>query len=450
MKRKLYNALIAWKDKKDRKPLLLTGARQVGKTYLLQEFGKNEFENLVYLNLDREKERFELIFKDSIETGEIISRIETIIGAKIDPSNTLIVFDEIQEIPRALASLKYFCEDAPEYYIAASGSLLGIALHEGTSFPVGKIDSLSLAPLDFEEYLIATGNERYLGIIDDEKSLEIFADKLKMLFCEYLIVGGMPEVVKKWIENRDYAEVDIIQNTILLAYLNDISKHTDATMATRIHQVWNSLPAQFAKRNEKFMFNVIKDGARAREYEVAIQWLVDCNIVRKVDRLKWGDKLPLKAYAESTAFKLYFLDVGLFRHLVGASAEMVLNEERLFKEFNGLFVEQFVLQQMSEKYDLYYWSSEANAEVDFVTEMNGSVVPIEVKSGLNVKAKSLKMFRESYRPELSIRFSMRPLEYNNGLLNLPVYLAGMVTNYFNKYKNALIFYKNHKHDIMKS
>lgn len=433
MHRILYTQLLAWKTAKAHKPLLLTGARQVGKTYLLKEFAAREFRHVIYLNLDKDRERFEPIFNESISPTDILPKLEALTGTKITPTDTIIIFDEIQEIPRALSSLKYFCEEASEYYIAASGSLLGIALHPGTSFPVGKVESLELSPLSFQEFLLATGNERFLRVIDDKTTLKLFNDKLTLLFREYLIVGGMPEVVNNWVEKHDYAEVDKLQNLILLAYLADISKHTDTTTATRIHQIWNSLPAQFAKRNEKFMFNVIKPGARAREYEVAVQWLVDCNIVRKVERLKTGDKLPLKAYSEPSAFKLYFLDIGLFRHLAGANTSMILNDEALFKEFNGFFVEQYVLQQMDSQYNMYYWSSEANAEVDFVTEMHNTIVPIEVKSGTNVKAKSLKTFRDNYNPQLSIRFSLKPLEYNQGLLNLPIYLAGMAEPYINQY-----------------
>lgn len=433
MQRILYTQLLAWKTAKAHKPLLLTGARQVGKTYLLKEFAAREFRHVIYLNLDKDRERFEPIFNESISPTDILLKLEALTGTKITPTDTIIIFDEIQEIPRALSSLKYFCEEAPEYYIAASGSLLGIALHPGTSFPVGKVESLELSPLSFQEFLLATGNERFLRVIDDKTTLKLFNDKLTLLFREYLIVGGMPEVVNNWVERHDYTEADKLQNLILLAYLADISKHTDTTTATRIHQIWNSLPAQFAKRNEKFMFNVIKPGARAREYEVAVQWLVDCNIVRKVERLKTGDKLPLKAYSESSAFKLYFLDIGLFRHLAGANTSMILNDEALFKEFNGFFVEQYVLQQMDSQYDMYYWSSEANAEVDFVTEMHNTIVPIEVKSGTNVKAKSLKTFRDNYNPQLSIRFSLKPLEYNQGLLNLPIYLAGMAEPYIDQY-----------------
>ena len=433
MKRKLYDDLIEWKKSNGRKPLLLTGARQVGKTYLLKEFGNKEFEKVVYINLDKEREKYSLVFENSINPKDIIAKLEVIFGEKIDASSSLIIFDEVQEIPRALTSLKYFCEDAPEYFVAASGSLLGIALHEGTSFPVGKVDMLELEPLSFEEFIVATGNERFLGIINDKDSLGLLSNNFEMLFKEYLVVGGMPEVVASFISNHNYEEVDKIHNTILLQYMDDFSKHTDATTATRIHQIWNSLPAQFAKRNEKFMFNVVREGARAREYEVALQWLVDCKIVRKVERTNTGNKLPLKAYADSSAFKLYFLDVGLFRHLAGVSTGMVLDEERLFREFNGFFVEQFVLQQMAKKYEMYYWASNANAEVDFVTTMDSAVVPIEVKSGTNVKAKSLKIFRDTYNPKLSLRFSLRPLEYNDGLLNLPIYMAGFVDGLIEKF-----------------
>lgn len=433
MKRKLYDKLLEWKNSKSRKPLLLTGARQVGKTYLLKEFAKNEFERVVYLNLDVERERYEPIFANSIAPADVVARLEAIIGAKIEPEKTLIIFDEIQEIPRALTSLKYFCEDAPEYYVTASGSWLGIALHPGTSFPVGKVNSLELQPLDFEEFLMATGNERFLRVADDAEGVKLFSDRLEMLLKEYLIVGGMPEAVANWVASRDYAEVDRVQDLILLAYLEDFSKHTDATTATRIHQIWNSLPAQFAKRNEKFMFNMIRDGARAREYEVAIQWLVDCRIVRKVERVKTGGKLPLKAYVDFSAFKLYFLDVGLFRRLAGVATSTILDDEAMFSEFNGFFVEQFVLQQMAARHSLYYWSSEATAEVDFVMSMGGAVVPIEVKSGTNVKAKSLRTFRDNYQPRLAVRFSLRPIEYNDGLLNLPIYLAGVSDWWIERY-----------------
>ena len=433
MKRKLYDKLTEWKNSPERKPLLLEGARQVGKTYLLREFGKNEFENTIYLNLDKDRKRYAVLFEDSIKPADIIARLETIINAKITPENTLIIFDEVQEIPRALASLKYFHEDAPEYYVAASGSLLGIALHEGTSFPVGQVEPLKLEPMDFEEFMIATENERYLRVVGNPDDLKVFESNFKSIFREYLVVGGMPEVVSNWIKNHDFEEVDRIQQSILLAYLDDISKHTDTTTATRIHQIWDSLPAQFAKRNEKFMFNVIKEGARAREYEIALQWLIDCNIVRKVEKIKVGNKLPLKAYTEPSSFKLYFLDVGLFRRLAEVSTEMVLDDDSLFKEFNGFFVEQFVLQQLAEEGSMYYWSSESGAEVDFVTVRGTAVIPIEVKSGTNVKAKSLKTFRDNYSPKLAVRFSMKPVEYNNSLLNLPIYTAGMAGKYVENY-----------------
>ncbi|MBQ9180838.1 ATP-binding protein [Candidatus Saccharibacteria bacterium] len=433
MERDLYQDLLKWQTSSTRKPLLLTGARQVGKTYLLKEFGRREYKDTVYLNLDSDKVRFEAIFADSIAPSTIIPRLEAIIGHKINPATTLIIFDEVQEIPRALTSLKYFCEDAPEYHVVASGSFLGIAMHQGTSFPVGKVNNLTLEPLSFREYLRATDGGRFLNIINDKDSLKIFGDRLLDYFREYLIVGGMPEAVATWLTTRDYAEVNKVQNAILLAYLDDISKYTDPTTAMRIRQVWNSLPAQFAKRNEKFMFNTIKESARAREYELAVQWLVDCRIVRKVELVKTGDKFPLKFYTDISSFKLYFLDVGLFRHLVGVTTDMVLDNEAVFREFNGFFAEQYVLQQLSPKYPMFYWSSGATAEVDFVTTMENFIVPIEVKSGTNVKAKSLRTFRDQYHPHLSVRFSILPLEYNDGLLNLPIYLAGLTDGYFEEY-----------------
>lgn len=434
MKRLLYANLLEWKDGEHRKPLLLTGARQVGKTYLLKEFGATEFSDVLYLNFDSERDKLETFFDGSINPSNIISKLETIYQKTIDPANTLIIFDEIQEIPRALASLKYFCEEAPEYHVAASGSFLGIALHQGTSFPVGKVDLLELSPLSFEEFLIASGHENLLNAADDESLLPVVSNEMSLLFREYLIVGGMPEAVASWITEHNYERIDTIHDAILSAYWSDISKHTDATTATRIHQVWESLPAQFAKRNEKFMFNVVKEGARAREYELAVQWLIDCKFVRKVNRLTAGDKLPLKAYTDLSSFKLYSLDVGLLRRMAGISSETILDDEILFKEFNGLFVEQFVLQQLASKRTLFYWSSSSTAEVDFVTEIDNKIVPIEVKSGTNVKAKSLRVFRDLYHPELAIRFSMRPLKYDDGLLNLPIYLAGMEEKFVDRIK----------------
>ena len=433
MYRTLMEDLKKWKASERRKPLLLNGARQVGKTYLLKEFGRTEFSHTVFINLDTEKSRYEDIFSSSIKPADIISKLELAIGEKITPNDTLIIFDEIQEVPAAIASLKYFCEDAPEYYVAASGSLLGVALADGVSFPVGKVDMLELSPLSFEEFLLATGNKRFLNVIKDQENIELFKDKLELLFRQYLIVGGMPEAVDSWASRQDYSEVSRIQDGILLAYLNDISKHTDKNTAVRIHQVWNSLPSQFAKRNEKFMFGLIKDGARAREYELAVQWLVDCHIVRKVSRIKTGDKLPLKAYMDEKAFKLYFLDIGLFRKMCGLNPELILSNDSLFSEFGGYFAEQFVLEQLGQKYDFYYWSSDASAEVDFVAEINNGVVPIEVKSGNNVKAKSLKVFRDNYQPKLSLRFSLKNIEYSEGLLNIPLYSSGFVDEIVEKY-----------------
>lgn len=422
MKRKLLEKLIEWKDSKDRKPLLLEGARQVGKTHLLTElFGKEYFDNVIHINLQKPPKEIVDSFQESIDPYFLIERLELYYHSSIDPDKTLIVFDEVQDLPRALTSLKYFYEDAPEYHVVASGSLLGIFLHSGTSFPVGKVDRMRLEPLDFEEFLWAKGDERFVQHVKSHPE-DAFLDRLlKNDLREYMFVGGMPEVVKSWVNEKNIEMVDVIQRKILLDYQEDFSKHPENAMAVRIKQVFDSLPAQFAKRNEKFVYGVVRDGARAREYELAIEWLVDAGIVRRVYRVERGDRLPLKAYVERNAFKLYFLDVGLFRRLAEIPSAAVVTKNAIFDEYNGLMAEQFVLQELSSEYQLYYWTRGATAEVDFVTQVGMDIVPIEVKSGENVHAKSLKSYRERYQPRLATRFSLMGLEENDGLLNIPLY-----------------------------
>jgi len=335
----------------------------------------------------------------------------------------LLIFDEVQEIPRALTSLKYFCEDAPEYNLVTSGSLLGIFLHPGTSFPVGKVDFLKMQPMDFEEFLIANGEQRLIDFArENSDDLAFLTEKLYDYFKSYLVTGGMPEVVQSWITEKNIERIEKIQDTILQTYIRDFSKHTKEAEPVRVKQVFDSLPNQFAKQNEKFIYGVIREGARAREYELAIEWLLSAGIVRRVNRVKCGDKLPLRAYSERNSFKLYFIDVGLFRRLAKIPTAVVLDKTAIFDEFNGLLVEQYVLQELN-RYELFYWTSGAQAEVDFVTQLDNKIVPIEVKSGSNVKAQSLKVYRQNYNPELSIRFSLLPLEENNGLLNIPLYYS---------------------------
>ena len=423
MKRKLLDNLVEWKKSSWRKPLILEGARQVGKTYLLQEFGRTHYQNVVYVNFDQADPDIKELFAGATSPARIIDFLAIKYSVAIEPATTLIIFDEIQELPRALASLKYFTEQAPEYHIAAAGSLLGIALHDGTGFPVGKVDFLRLEPLSFEEFCWASGLEDKLAYIKQHfsKGTDGFTEELIDVFRQYLVVGGMPEAVSTWLDTKDMPRVDTVLRSIINAYQNDISKHTDPTQAERIRQIWQSIPSQFARESRRFIYGVARPGARARDYELSISWLVDAGLVHKVYSVSRGDKIPLSAYKDIQAFKLYLLDVGLLRVLSELSSGDVMGSNDLFSQFGGLFAEQFVLQQLSLKHRLYYWTSGAQSEVDFVTQTGGKIVPIEVKSGENVKAKSLQVYREKYKPEVSVRFSMKPLEHNGGLVNIPLY-----------------------------
>jgi len=420
MERKLMSELIKWKSKSNRKPLLLEGARQVGKTYLLKDFGKRYFKKVAYINFQNPSREIRELFDGSIEPRRIVGMLELYLDMKISATDTLLFFDEVQEVPRALTSLKYFCEDASEYFVVTAGSLLGVFLHQGTSFPVGKVDSLKLEPLDFEEFLWANGREKMLDYIKENPFENQFKEIFYDLFKYYLFTGGMPAVVADWIETRDFDNVKINQEKILNNYRNDFSKYTDNTSAIRIRQVFESLPAQFAKKNDKFLYGTVKSGARAREYELAIEWLLDAGIVRRVNNVKVGDKIPLKAYADPSAFKLYFLDIGLFRYLADIPFEVITNKNAIFDEFNGLIAEQFVLQQLA-KHNLFFWTSEKISEVDFVMQYGADIVPIEVKSGTNVKAKSLKQFREMYSPKISVRFSLKNTHLDNDLQSISLF-----------------------------
>jgi predicted AAA+ superfamily ATPase len=423
MKRKLMDELEKWKTAKDRKPLLLEGARQVGKTYLLQEFGRNQYENIAYINFQKPPQEVIEIFDGTIGPERIIPALEIALRMEITPGRTLIIFDEVQEVPRALESLKYFAEDAPEQHIVSSGSLLGIFLHEGTSFPVGKVNRLRLEPMDFEEFLVAKGEERLVRALHKENPAALpFREKLVDAFREYCFVGGMPRIVSDWVEVGSYSNVGRFQDEILNDYRSDFSKHADDVTAMRIRQVFDSLPAQFAKQSDKFVYGVAKVGARAREYELAIEWLVDAGIVRRVTKVKRGDKIPLKAYQDRSIFKLYFVDIGLFCRLSEIPSNVIIKKEAIFNEFNGLIAEQFVLQQLAG-HTLYYWTSRSESEVDFVGQFGDRVIPIEVKSGTNVKAKSLRVYREKYQPALAIRFSLLELAFNDSLLNIPLYYS---------------------------
>jgi len=420
MERSLMTKLLVWKDNKNRKPLILEGARQVGKTWLLKEFGKRYFKKVAYVNFQNPSREITELFEGSIEPRRIVGMLELYLDMKISAADTLLFFDEVQEVPRALTSLKYFCEDAPEYHVVTAGSLLGIFLHKGTSFPVGKVDSLRLEPLDFEEFVLANGRDKMLDYIKKNPLENQFKEIFYDLFKYYLFTGGMPAVVADWIETHDFDNVKINQEKILNNYRNDFSKYADNTTAIRIRQVFESLPTQFAKKNDKFLYGTVRTGARAREYELAIEWLLDAGIVRRVNNVKVGDKIPLKAYSDPSTFKLYFVDIGLFRYLADIPVEAIQNKEAIFNEYNGLLTEQFVLQQLAQ-YNLFFWSSENISEVDFVMQYGADIIPIEVKSGTNVKAKSLKQFREKYLPKLSVRFSLKDTKLDNNLLNISLY-----------------------------
>ena len=434
MYRKIITELEKWKNKKSRLPLILKGARQVGKTWILQEFGKRYFDDTLYINFENAGNIVDL-FQNNIEPSRIIEYLSAINHKKIQPEKTLIIFDEIQELPRALTALKYFAEEAPEYAICCAGSLLGVFLHDKVSFPVGKVDFLELRPLDFEEFLIANGEQMLIDIIKKNNLKQIpdlISDKLKDYLKKYFVIGGMPRAVKTWIEEKDFELVEQVQKGILESYERDFSKHTDSNTATKIQYVWDSIPSQLAKENKKFIYGVVKEGARAREYENSINWLKDTGIIKVVNRVKCGDKQPLKAYEDLKAFKIYLLDVGLLRVLCELPYETIIDRDAIYNEFNGLLTEQFVLQELGniKKINtIYYWSNEFQSEVDFVFAYKNLIVPIETKAGINVKAQSLKVYMKEYKPKFAIRYSLLNLKYDNNILNIPLYAIWNTENY---------------------
>lgn len=421
--------LYKWKESSYRKPLLIEGARQVGKTWLMKEFGQIAYENTVYINFDSNS-RMEELFSADLNIDRLILGLELYIGRKIDDTNTLIIFDEIQEVPKALASLKYFYENAPQYHIVCAGSLLGLALHSGTSFPVGKVDFLKLYPLSYKEFLMATGNERFAELLSrhDFSMITAFKQTYIELLKYYYYVGGMPEAVLRFSENKDFTEVREVQKRILMAYEQDFSKHAPNEIVPRIRMIWNSIPSQLAKENKKFIYGLVRDGARAKDYEAAIMWLSDCGLIHKISRVT-TPKIPLKAYEDMKAFKLFVVDVGLLGCMTGLSRRTLLDGNDLFAEFKGALTEQFVIQQFVALPDLsaYYYTNERSAcEINVLVDDGETVVPVEVKAEVNLKAKSLKSFRDKYKPELSVRTSMADYRMEDGLMNLPLYAVGEV------------------------
>lgn len=421
--------LLKWKQNKRRKPLIIEGARQVGKTWLMKEFGRQEYKDTIYINFDSNSRMAEL-FASDLDTERLIMGLEIYVGRKINPDSALLIFDEVQEVPRALASLKYFYENAPEYHIVCAGSLLGIALHQGTSFPVGKVDFLKLYPLSFKEFLMANDKERFAELLDRQdfqmitSFKQIYIDALK----QYYFVGGMPEAVQSFSENKDFNEVREIQKRILLAYEQDFSKHAPNEIVPRLRMLWNSIPAQLAKENKKFIYGLVREGARAKEYETAIMWLCDCGLVHKVSRVNAAG-IPLRAYEDLKAFKLFVLDVGLLGCMAGLRQHTLLDGNDLFVEFKGALTEQYVCQQLKniEDLDIYYYTNDrGSCEVDFVVDTGEKIVPVEVKAEVNLKAKSLKTYREKFLPEISVRTSMADFKKEEWLVNLPLYAVDQI------------------------
>ena len=422
--------LYKWKNSKRRKPLIIEGARQVGKTWLMKEFGKQAYADTVYINFDSNSRMADL-FSADLDTDRLIMGLELYAGRKINPENTLLIFDEVQEVPRALASLKYFYENAPQYHIVCAGSLLGIALHQGTSFPVGKVDFLKLYPLSFSEFLMATGNERFAELLknQDYEMITSFKQTYIDALKHYYFVGGMPEAVQSFAESKDFNEVRAIQKRILAAYEQDFSKHAPNEIVPKIRMLWNSIPSQLARENKKFIYGLVREGGRAREYETAIMWLSDCGLVHKVSRVNAAG-IPLKAYEDLKAFKLFIVDVGLLGCMTGLRQRTLLDGDDLFVEFKGALTEQYVCQQLKTIEDLgvyYYTNDRGSCEIDFVVDTGEQIVPIEVKAETNLRAKSLKTYRDRFEPELSVRTSMADYKKEDWLLNLPLYAIENIT-----------------------
>ncbi len=422
MERYAINELIKWKESPHRKPLIIQGARQVGKTWLMKEFGKISYEKTIYINFDTNKS-INNIFENEINTDKIIKALEIISNIKIEPDKTLIIFDEIQETPKAITSLKYFQENAPEYHIICAGSLLGIALHNNTSFPVGKVDFLKLYPLSFTEFLDAYNKTNMSNIIKnfDIDMMKIFHKDLIELLKIYYYIGGMPEVISRFIENNNFKEARKLQKDILLAYENDFSKHAQNNIVPKIHHIWHSIPAQLAKENKKFIYGLIKEGARAKEYENAIMWLSDCGLIYTIYNTT-KQNIPLKAYIDLKSFKIYILDTGLLGAMVDLDITTLLHSD-IFTEFKGSYTEQFALQQLITKHsNIYYYSSEkGTSELDFLVEYENNIIPVEVKANINLKAKSLKVYMDKFKPNTAIRFSLADYKVTENLIDIPLY-----------------------------
>ena len=427
MYRNNIKRLIEWKLSKSRKPLVFLGARQVRKTWLVQEFGKTQYRQMVYINFEKSTALREMFLQD-MNVKRLIINLELHANLKITAEDTLIVLDEIQVAPRGITSLKYFHEDTPEYQIIAAGALLGVSLHPNESFPVGKVDFMELYPMSFYEFLLAMGESGLARILDEKlwDVLDAFSDKFKEFLRYYFYVGGMPEVVAHFSQYRDWKAVRQLQNKILKTYRNDFSKHAPKEILPRINMVWDSMPSQLAKENKKFIYGIIKEGARAKDFELAIQWLVDSGLLHKVHSVS-KPGLPLVAYQELSAFKLYHNDIGLLGAMSKLGAKTLLHGNDVFTEFKGALTEQFVFQQLKlkEDFSIHYFPFEGKYEVDFVVQNEeDDILPIEVKAGENLRAKSFKLFCEKYQPQTAIRTSLSNYRKESWMTNVPLYVVG--------------------------
>lgn len=434
MKRAAIEKLKEWKKNPKRKPLIIRGARQVGKTWLMKEFGNTEYKNVIYVNFELQdlmREHFSI----DLDTTRIIEGLE-LEYFKINPNDTLIILDEIQECPKAITVLKYFYENNPEYHIMAAGSLLGVAIHENVSFPVGKVDFLDLYPLSFYEFLLAMGEENFAELLKNPKSLNIRTFKTKYIdwLKKYYYIGGMPEAVNNYAETGNFETTRKIQENILEAYKNDFSKHISATGKLKIDLLWESIPNQLMSESKKFIYKKIKQGARANEFEEALSWLINCGLIYKINRIS-KPALPISAYEDTKSFKLFLLDVGLLSAISKLPARTLIEGDKIFTEFYGALAEQYVLQQLKglDDMEIAYWISESNAaEVDFVIQTNGYVIPLEVKASTNLQAKSLKVYTEKFKPEIIIKTSLADFETNNGFLNIPLYMINNISDIIKK------------------
>lgn len=441
MERFILNNLIEWKNSKYRKPLILKGVRQVGKTWILKEFGKNYYKNFVYFNFDENIEYLQF-FQTTKDPRRILQNLMLISGEKIEAENTLVIFDEIQDAPEVINSLKYFYENIPEIHIACAGSLLGIALAKPSSFPVGKVDFLSINPMTFSEFLIANGDLNLKSYLDSIDSIENIPDAFFNPLCEklkmYYLTGGMPEAVYIWTHERNTELMLKSLNNIIEAYEKDFAKHPNIKEFPKISMIWKSIPSQLSRENKKFIYKVVKEGARAREYEDALQWLVDANLVNKIYRSS-APKLPLSAYDDLSAFKIYLVDVGLLNRLSLLSSSAFAEGNRLFTEFKGALTENYILESLENQFETKarYWTDNIY-EVDFLIQHENQVIPIEVKAGINLKSRSLKKFTEKYKDEvkLKIRFSLDNLKLDDDILNIPIFMAD-----YTKYLISLVLKK---------